>query len=128
MNFHTKNVEVQYLDYKRTRVRRFQGLIVQLILWAIFTTAMVYQEFGDLKGIRIGIEFDEDKSSARMFYELPLFWLILLLIQFAFFYAETIPFLSKWQDYLERREFERLKNTYEYQLKLKDETTSNCHY
>ena len=128
MNFYAKKVENQYIEYNRMRVRELRGLIAQLIIWGIFTSSMVYQQFGDLKGVHIGVELEGYKSSSRMFYELPLFWLVLLLIQFAFFYAESIPILSKWQDKLEQKEFERLKKTYEYQLKLKDEATSNCNH
>ena len=64
----------------------------------------------------------------RSVYWIPLCWLVLLIVQFIFYYAERIPVLSQWQDRLERKEFERLKNTYEYQLKVKDEITSHSHY
>lgn len=127
MKFYTKEVEGQYVAYQKKRISTLRGLIAQVVLWGIFTSSLIYKQLGGLQGARIGIEIDGYKSSSQMFYELPLFWLLLLLIQFSVYYAASIPLLSKWQDYLERKEFERLKKTYEYQLKLKDETTSNSH-
>ncbi|MGG5506383.1 MULTISPECIES: hypothetical protein [unclassified Myroides] len=128
MNFYSKEVEQKYGRYKQQRRGDLKRLCIQVVLWLLFTAVMLYQQLFGFENVVIGIHTPTYKSSERMFYELPLFWFVLLLIQFAFFYAESLPFLSKWQDYLEQKEFERLKYTYEYQLKLKDETTSNCHY
>lgn len=127
MKFYTKEVERKYIAYKKNRISTLRGLIAQGVLWGIFTSSLIYKQFGGLQGVRIGVEIDGYNSSIRMFYEVSLFWLFLLLLQLSVYYAESLPFLSKWQDYLERKEFERLKKTYEYQLKLKDETTSNSH-
>lgn len=127
MKFYTKEVEGKYVAYQKGRISTLRGLIAQVVLWGIFTSSLIYKQFGGLKGVRIGVEIDGYNSSMRMVYELSLFWLLLLVIQFSVYYAASIPLLSKWQDYLERKEFERLKKTYEYQLKLKDETTPNSH-
>ncbi|MBB1138915.1 hypothetical protein [Myroides sp. WP-1] len=128
MDFYTKEVEQQYWRYKRKRIGYLKSLFIQVFAWVLFTGVMLYQQLVGFEDVVVGIHTATYKSSERMFYELPLFWLVLLLIQFVLYYAESLPFLSKWQDYLEQKEFERLKNTYEYQLKLKDEATSNCHY
>ena len=128
MDFYTKEVEQKYWNYKRKRRSYLKSLFIQVFAWLIFTGVMLYQQLVGFENVVIGIHTSTYKSSERMFYELPLCWLVLLVVQFLFYYAERIPFLSNWQDYLERKEFDRLKNTYEYQLKLKNEATSNYHY
>lgn len=128
MNFYTREVEQKYWNYKRKRINYRNSIWVQVVLCLVFTGVMAYQQFVGIEGVRIGIYSDTYKSSERMFYELPLCLFLLVVVQFIFYYAERIPFLSNWQDYLERKEFDRLKNTYEYQLKLKNEATSNYHY
>ena len=128
MNFYTREVEQKYWNYKRKRINYRNSIWVQVVLCLVFTGVMAYQQFVGIEGVRIGIHSDTYKSSERMFYELPLCLFLLVVVQFIFYYAERIPFLSNWQDYLERKEFDRLKNTYEYQLKLKNEATSNYHY
>jgi len=128
MEFHTKEIETKYNNYKRKRIQKANGILFHILVWCLFTALMAYQQFVGIKGVQIGIHTDFYNSSERMFYELPLLWLTLILIQLLFHYAEYIPFLSIWQDRIERKEFNRLKNTYEYQLKLKDETTPNYNY
>ncbi|WP_413512244.1 hypothetical protein [Myroides odoratus] len=128
MGFYTKEVERKYYGYKRSRIRRLIGLWIHVFIWSLFTGLMAYQQYVGIEGGVIGIQADFYNSSERMFYELPLFWLPLILVQFVFYYAERLPILSKWQDRLEQKEFNRLKSTYEYQLKLKDEPTPNTHY
>lgn len=128
MDFYTKEVEQKYLGYKRKRAGYLKSLFIQVAVWLLFTGVMLYQQLVGFEDLVIGIHTPTYKSSERMFYELPLCWLVLLIVQFIFYYAERIPVLSQWQDRLERKEFERLKNTYEYQLKVKDEITSHSHY
>ena len=128
MDFYTKEVEQKYRNYKRKRVGYLYSLSIQVVVWLLFTGVMLYQQLVGFDQVVIGIHTPTYKSSERMFYELPLCWLVLLIVQFVFYYAERIPLLSQWQDRLERKEFERLKNTYEYQLKVKDEITSHSHY
>ncbi|WP_158960940.1 hypothetical protein [Myroides fluvii] len=128
MDFYSTEVEQKYGRYKQQRRNYLKRLFIQVAVWLLFTGVMLYQQLVGFADVLIGVHTPLYKSSERPFYELPLCWLLLIVIQFIFYYAEQIPYLSHWQDYLERKEFKRLKNTYEYQLKLKDETTSNYHY
>lgn len=128
MKFYNKEVEKQYCSYRRKRLRSLIGLWIHVLIWIIFTGVMAYQQYVGFEGGQVGVQTNFYNSSERMFYEIPLFWLPLIVVSFCFYYAERLPILSKWQDKLEQKEFNRLKNTYEYQLKVKDEATSNNYY
>lgn len=128
MKFCSKEVEKQYCSYKRNRQKGLIGLWIHVLIWIIFTGVMAYQQYVGFENVQIGVQSNFYNSSERMFYELPLFWLPLIMVSFVFYYAEHLPILSKWQDKLEQKEFNRLKSTYEYQLKEKDETSANSYY
>ena len=129
MEFYTKEVETKYLTYRRMRAKSKRRLLIHCCIWLFFTGIMAYEHYFGISGVSfIGIKAGSYSSAERPFYELPLCWLLLLLIQFGFYYAEHLPVVAKWQDLLERKEFKRLKQTYEYQLKEKNETSANSYY
>ncbi|MDR0227539.1 MAG: hypothetical protein LBI72_00505 [Flavobacteriaceae bacterium] len=109
---------VAYKSYLRKRLNGKLGLFFNLTLWGLCTVMLIYHYYIGIANVKIGIQTSNYNTTDRFFYELPLAWLVMLIIQFAFYYAEVIPGLKVWQDRLERREFERLKKTYEYQIKL----------
>ncbi|MDR2222949.1 MAG: hypothetical protein LBE34_09430 [Flavobacteriaceae bacterium] len=120
MNEVLKNPEAiaAYKSFLRVRLKGRLGLFFNLTLWGLCTAVLCYHYFIGIAHVRIGIQTQNYNTADRFFYELPLAWLVMLIIQFSFYYAESIPGLKNWQDRLERREFERLKKTYEYQMKL----------
>ncbi len=129
MEFYTKEVERKYVHYLKMRLKSRRRIAFHFCIWLLFTGLMAYERYVGIEGVSfIGIKAGSYSSVERPFYEVPLGWLLLIGVQFVFYYAEKLPCLAKWQDFLERKEFERLKFTYEYQLKEKNETRANSHY
>ena len=129
MEFYTKEVEGKYINYLKMRLKSRRRIIFHFCIWLLCTGLMAYERYVGIAGVSfIGSKAGSYSSEERAFYELPLGWLLLIGVQFIFYYAEQLPWLAKWQDFLERKEFERLKFTYEYQLKEKNETRANSHY
>ncbi len=128
MKFINKDVANNYFLYQKSRLKQLYRLRVGLFLWLIFTLYLIYQFYFGLENVKIGIYTNAYNSTERIFYELPILWLVILLIKFVLFYAEKIPFLSAWQDRAERKEMDRLKSNYEYQIKQKNETATNSNY
>ena len=106
-----------YVKYTRTRLKRKVSICIQLVLLIAFTIILWYQQYVGFENGNVGIQIKGYKTTERMFYELPLLLFASILAQILLYNAEHIPGLKKWQDKLERREFTRLKNSYEYQYK-----------
>lgn len=129
MGFYTKEVENKYLNYLKMKRKARIGIILHFCVWLLVTGLLAYERYVGITGVSfIGIKAGSYSSADRPFYEVPLCWLLLIFVQLAFYYAEHLPLLAKWQDFLERKEFKRLKQTYEYQLKEKNETSANSYY
>ena len=128
MKFTNKEVAHNYYLYQKSRLKQLYKLRINLFLWFVFTLFLIYQFYFGIKDLRIGIYTDIYNSSERIFYELPVLWLLIIIVKFTFFYADKIPLLAKWQDYLERKEFTRLKNSYEFQLKQQNEPPANSNH
>lgn len=129
MEFYMKEVKGKYINYLKMRRKARIRIILHFCVWLFVTGLMAYEHYVGIEGVSfIGIKAGSYSSADRPFYEIPLCWLLLIFVQLAFYYAEYLPLLAKWQDFLERKEFERLKQTYEYQLKEKNETSANSYY
>lgn len=107
-----------YKRFLRARLRGRLKMYISAVLLLAFTIVMWYQQYVGFEHGHVGIQLEGYRTSERMFYELPLIWLTILVVQILLYHAARIPGLRKWQDKLERKEFEQLKNSYEYQQKL----------
>lgn len=118
MKFYTKEVEQKYANYLKIKKKARTRVVFHFCIWLVITGLMAYERYVGIAGVHfIGIKAGSYSSADRPFYEMPLCWLLLIFVQLVFYYAEHLPLLAKWQDFLEQKEFKRLKQTYEYQLK-----------
>ncbi|WP_010252478.1 hypothetical protein [Myroides injenensis] len=109
-------IQRNYKKLKRIRLNRLLNLIFQfIILIALLIITVIEDNYGiENFEIRVG--------PPGSFY---VYWFIgicgsALFIKYLIHFADYLPYLKKWQENLERNEFEKLKRRFEYQIKLND--------
>lgn len=102
----------------RLRNKQLYSIIFQSIL-CLGTFGLVLYE--DLVGLEhVVIKIGNQNEGTLYAYVILLIWLFCIIVRLILNYMEDIPLLSSLQDKMEQKQFEKLKRTYEYQLKLND--------
>ncbi|TDS66110.1 hypothetical protein [Myroides indicus] len=105
LNTQTK---ISYRQFIRSRIAKLRSIYWQLLLWLICVLFVIAEKYIDIPNLQMDGE--------NYLYAILLIWLTCIAIKLILYYAEYLPFLKQWQDKLERKELNRIKNTYEYQL------------
>lgn len=102
----------------RLRNKQLYSIIFQSILCLGMLSFVLYE---DLVGMeRVVIKIGNQNEGTLYAYVILLIWLFCIIVRLILNYLEDIPLLSSLQDKMEQKQFEKLKRTYEYQLKLND--------
>lgn len=109
MNILNSQAKITYQLFIRSRINRLRKIYWQFSLWLICVLFIAVEKYIDIPNIQMNGE--------NYLYAILLIWLICIAIKIILYYAEYLPFLKQWQDRLEQKEFNRIKNTYEYQIK-----------
>ncbi|MEK6450476.1 MULTISPECIES: hypothetical protein [unclassified Myroides] len=102
----------------RLRNKQLYSIIFQSILCLGMLSFVLYE---DLVGMeQVVIKIGNQNEGTLYAYVILLIWLFCIIVRLILNYLEDIPLLSSLQDKMEQKQFEKLKRTYEYQLKLND--------
>lgn len=102
----------------RLRNKQLYSIICQSILCLGMLSFVLYE---DLVGMeQVVIKIGNQNEGTLYAYVILLIWLFCIIVRLILNYLEDIPLLSSLQDKMEQKQFEKMKRTYEYQLKLND--------
>ncbi|MEC4117667.1 hypothetical protein [Myroides phaeus] len=105
-------------QFSSLRNKQLYSIIFQSIL-CLGTLGFVIYE--DLVGMEyFVIKIGNQNEGTLYAYVILLIWLFCIIVRLILNYLEDIPLFSSLQDKMEQKQFEKLKRTYEYQLKLND--------
>lgn len=105
-------------QFSRGRNKQLYSLIFQTVLCLACLSFILYEDLIGIENVVINI--GNQNEGTYYAYIILLIWLICIIVKFVLHYMENIPMLKGIQDEMERKQFEKLKKTYEYQLKLND--------
>ncbi len=101
--------------FAQSKLKRLKALYFRLALCLIGSGILISLHYFNFENIQVTAVFS--------IFEMPLLWLFCVLIQFALFYAEKLPFLKSWQQHLLQKTIERERNSFENQF-FKPQTTA----
>lgn len=109
-------IEYSFREYCQRRQKNLVSIIIQSVLCIAFFCFVLYE---DMIGIE-GVVFKFGNNSENNAYMILFIWMFCIIVKLVLHYMEDIPLLRTIQDKMERKHFEKLKKTYEYQVKLND--------
>ncbi|MBW3520335.1 hypothetical protein [Flavobacterium sp. NKUCC04_CG] len=94
--------------FAQSKLRRLRALYLRLALCLVGSGVLISLHYSNFENIQVAAVFS--------IFEIPLLWLFCVLVQFALFYADKIPFLKSWQQHLLRKTIEREQKSFENQF------------
>ncbi|MDM1401225.1 hypothetical protein HX025_11270 [Myroides odoratimimus] len=104
-------------SYQRLQRKRYNSLVcigIEIIVYMAIIAFVFFANYYHFRRVRIQVGNDNPMNAYLLFLLLILCALVRVII----LYIDKIPVLSKLQERMEKREFERLKKTYQYQVRL----------
>ncbi|MTG98315.1 MULTISPECIES: hypothetical protein [Myroides] len=109
-------VSEKYKAYRFSYTNRTVYLVLQFVLFAIVLLFTKYLEHLEIEDVRI-VFLNNDEKLQIVFFAI---WFAVITIKLILHFADYIPLLDRWINRVERREMDRIKNTYEYQVNRYD--------
>lgn len=111
-------VQTSLREFSTWRHKQLYSIIFQTVFCLACLSFILYEDLIGIENVVINI--GNQNEGTYYAYIILLIWLFCIIVKFVLHYMEEIPFLNGIQDRMERKQFEKLKKTYEYQLKLND--------
>lgn len=104
-----------YNALRRSRNRYNTWLFIKLFIYVCLTAVTIIERYYDIPGVQVS----GDRKAIILIYTGLGILMMIEVIRFLIVNCGGIPWLSNIQERMEQREFDRLKKTYQYQLRVK---------
>lgn len=104
-----------YKAFRRSRNRYNTWLFIKLFIYVCLTAITIIERYYDIPGIQVS----GDRKAIILTYTGLGILIMIEVIRFLIVNCGGIPWLSNIQERMEQREFNRLKTTYQYQLRTR---------